>query len=306
MDAPRSFLVTGGNGFLGTTVVERLLAEGARVVVASRTGVAPAGAEAVRVDLASADAARRLHAVEAEAAVHLAGINDARVARADPERARAANALAVGPVLDWATARGAHVAVAGSVAQYGRPVDDPIREETPQRPLDPYGASKAEQERIAFEAAASRGTSVAVLRIFNVLGRAPGRGDFTNRLCDATAEAARRKAPAEFAHGDLDVVRDLVAREDVADAIVDVARGRAHGAFNVCTGRGASFRDVAAAIAAAAPVPVALRLEPAFVRPHDPRRLVGSPEKLRALGWRPRRSWETTVRAMLDAALEGA
>jgi nucleoside-diphosphate-sugar epimerase len=142
-------LVTGANGFLGRHLVRELLARGHAVRALVRPGgdastVAP-GAEVVRGDATEADALRR--AVDGCAVVyHLAGVR--RASRRDDFLR--VNAGSTRLALDACVATGARprFVLAGSLAASG-PSREPRTEGEPLRPVEWYGESKAEAERLA-------------------------------------------------------------------------------------------------------------------------------------------------------------
>jgi GDP-4-dehydro-6-deoxy-D-mannose reductase len=121
---------------------------------------------------------------------------------------------------------------------------------------------------------------------------------------------ARRIADAERAGGskvsvgNLDVVRDLCDVRDVVRAYrLLVERGTPGEAYNVCSGRGVSVRDVATMMLSLSDAPLELAVDPELVRPVDVPRLVGSAARLRAAtGWEPEIDLDTTLADLLAAA----
>ena len=74
-------------------------------------------------------------------------------------------------------------------------------------------------------------------------------------------------------------------------------------AYNVCSGRGVSVREVAEVMLSMSAAPLELVVDPELVRPVDVPRLVGSPARLRAAtGWEPQIPLEQTLRDVLAAA----
>ena len=305
---PSHVVVTGATGFLGLALTARLAARGVRVTAISRSGGAVEGGEPMACDLAAPDAIARLVAAptldDTDLVFHFAGHGDVGAALRDPYPIWATNALGTLAVLEWArrvTPR-ARVIVAGTVLQYGA-IDSAqleVGEDTPQRPIDPYGASKVAQEVSALQYARTFGLEIVPLRIFGVLGAGARRTDFASVVAKRAAAAEMGAGPAEIAHGDLAIVRDLVDVDDVVDAFeVAAASAPSAHALNVCSGRPTTMGDVLEGLLRRCRVPLATRLDPAFVRPSDTPRIVGSNERLRALGWAPRR----TLDAGLDALI---
>jgi GDP-4-dehydro-6-deoxy-D-mannose reductase len=120
----------------------------------------------------------------------------------------------------------------------------------------------------------------------------------------ARIAAAERSGEREIRVGSLDAVRDLTDVRDVVRAYrLLVEHGTTGDAYNVCSGRGVSVRDVAEAMLAMSDTPLELVVDPDLVRPVDVPRLVGNPTKLRAAtGWQPEIPLEQTLNDVLDAA----
>ncbi len=281
-------LVTGAQGFVGRHVVARGLEQGRNV-------------ESAACDLRAGAAVAELVAVASPAAVvHLAA--SPRLPGVSPWHTLAEDLAMAGAVLNAVAehAPEAPVLFAGSAAQYGMGLADPLRESDPLAPLSPYGAAKCVLERACTEAALNRGVRVIWARAFNHVG--PGQGP------DApVAQWARQVAEAELAGGgtlrtgSLDVVRDVLDVRDVADAYLALVSSPAEGAVNVCSGEPTPLSLLAALVAELATVAIELELDPALLRGVDPPVVVGDPGRLRALtGWAPRVELAAGVGELLD------
>jgi CDP-glucose 4,6-dehydratase len=228
-------LVTGAQGFIGSWLSERLLDEGARVVVPRRDVPAESrfrseGLEE-RCDLVLADlldyeaVMRVISEYEVRTVFHLAAQTIVGVANQSPlstfesnvrgtynllEACRAAGVLAEGVV---------RAVVASSDKAYGVHDELPYREETPLEPRYPYDTSKACVDMIARSYAATYGMPVAVTRLANVYGG----GDLNwSRLVPDTARAlAEGERPVVRSDGTPE--REYLYVEDAVDAYLAVA-----------------------------------------------------------------------------------
>jgi UDP-glucose 4-epimerase len=256
-------LVTGGGGVIGAEVVRRLLARGDEPVVVSRSG-GPGllGAVASEVELAAADIRDRermaalLGERPVEVVIHLAAALP-RDAAADPVATAEVNVLASAALFELADQAGARRFVfASSKSAYGPlPEREPVREDHPSRPYEPYGATKLAAEIVLAGQARRPGTpELTSLRFASIYG--PGKADrhaaaaLTSRLI-ADALAGR---PVHIDRGG-DQIDDLIYVGDVADAVVatTTAAGPLSPLYNVSTGVAITLRDFAAAVAAAIP-----------------------------------------------------
>jgi len=181
---------------------------------------------------------------------------------------------------------------------YGHPPKVPITEDTPQQPVNPYGETKRDYERLLAEVAPKHGMGVVSLRYFNAAGATEQRGedhDPETHLIPNVFAAALGKREALDVYGtdyptpDGTAIRDYVHVADIADAhlrALDVALdGGAAVAVNLGTGTGRSVRevvDVACRVTGRA-VPTVERPR----RPGDPPELVAAVGRAATLlGWR--------------------
>jgi GDP-4-dehydro-6-deoxy-D-mannose reductase len=143
---------------------------------------------------------------------------------------------------------------------------------------------------------------VVLARTFPHTG--PGRGEAFAESSFAR-QIARIEAglqPPVLEVGNLEAVRDYTDVRDVVRAYWGLLEsGTAGAAYNVCSGRGLSIREILDALRARSTAEVAVRVDPARLRPSDIPVLVGDPSELRAAtGWEPRIPLERTLADLLD------
>ena len=323
-----SVLVTGGAGYIGSHVAWALLDAGYDVVVLDdlSTGVrrnVPDAAVFVHGDVGDPETAARALADHGVTAVlHFAGSILVDESVALPLRYYRNNTAASRTLLDACVRAGVERFVFSSTAAtYGMPAVDRITEDTPQRPINPYGSSKLMVEQILADTAQATSLRYLALRYFNVAGADPaGRtGQSTPRathLIKVAVQAAlgRRDGMAiygtDYPTPDGTCIRDYIHVSDLADAHVlalqSLEAGGASGALNCGYGRGFSVREVIDTVKAVSGVDFPVRLEER--RPGDPPMLVAEPARLVArLAWRPcRTDLETIVRTALAWEAAGA
>jgi UDP-arabinose 4-epimerase len=189
-----------------------------------------------------------------------------------------------------------------SCATYGGPAMVPIHEGVPQRPINPYGASKLMVERMLGDFGAAHGLRSIALRYFNAAG-ADRDGEIgedhepETHLIPLALDAASGRRPnvtvfgADYDTPDGTCVRDYIDVADLADAHLDALRvleaGAATDAFNLGAGRGYSVREVIDTVARVT------GRRPQVVmgarRPGDPAVLVSDATKAcNQLGWSPK------------------
>jgi UDP-glucose 4-epimerase len=303
-------LVTGGAGYIGSVVVEELLASGAlRVVVLDdlskghRDAVAP-GARLVEGDIGDRRRVAELCREERlDAVVHMAASSLVAESVRDPARYYANNVCASLALLDGMRDAGVRRLVLSSTAAvYGEPDASPITEDFPTRPANPYGETKLALERALGAYAAAYGLAFASLRYFNAAGATEHNGedhDPETHLIPLVLAAARGESEAVAIFGedyptpDGTCIRDYVHVSDLAGAHVLALRALsgAEGQgriYNLGSGSGYSVRQVIAMAEEVTGRRVPTR--PAPRRPGDPAVLVASSDRIRSdLGWQPRR-----------------
>ncbi|HEX9467139.1 MAG TPA: GDP-mannose 4,6-dehydratase [Acidimicrobiia bacterium] len=293
-------LITGASGFVGRHLLAHLVTSGDTAVGVDRDGPEP-------VDVVSAPALRR--AVERAApdvVYHLAASSHVGESWNDVDGLMRVNVDGTRNVLDAcaAVATVRVIVVVGSAEEYGAVrTNAPIPEDTPLRPITPYGESKVRAEALAADAFRESGLPVVLVRAFNHTG--PGQSErFLVPALAARVARAERDGHTTIDVGNLDTTRDITDVRDVVRAYRLLAQhGQPGQAYNVCSGRGIQVADIAHGFLALARCPLELSVDPALVRAVDVPALVGDPAKLaETTGWIPELLFDRTLVDLLDEA----
>lgn len=269
--APVRVAVTGGAGFIGSNLVDRLVGEGAEVLVlddlstGDETRLDP-GAVLARVDIRDGAAVdEQLAGFRPEVLFHLAAQVDVRRSMADPAADAHTNVVGSLNVLSAAARAGVRRVVNTSTggAIYGESAVLPTPETEQAQPLSAYGMSKLTTERYASWFAA-QGLEVVTLRYGNVYGpRQDPRGD-GGVIAIFCAQALAGTTPVVY--GDGKQTRDFVFVGDIVTANLTAAHatGLRHDVYNVGTGTEIDLLHLLDEVAQAAGVPaVAPEFRPA-------------------------------------------
>ena len=298
-------LVTGGAGYIGSVVAERLLGRGNTVVVLDslvrgpRMAV-PNEAEFIRGDLRDRDwLIRTVADVRPDAVAHLAGEALVGESATDPAKFFDVNVHGGLNLLDaMVNAEVNRLVFSSTAAVYGEPASVPITEDAPRVPVNAYGASKWSFEQMLPWYAAAYGLRHISFRYFNACGATVERGEFhvpETHLIAILLEVALglrdeiQLFGADYETPDGTCIRDYIHVSDIADAHVLALSSIDEldsGAFNLGTGTGFSNRDVIESVRRVTghSIPVV----PAPRRTGDPARLVASAARATdVFGWRP-------------------
>jgi len=294
-------VVTGGAGFIGSHVVEALLARGDEVTVVDdlsngkRENVAD-GAQLVVQDMRDGLADVFAEA-RPELCCHLAAQVDVRVSVERPEHDASVNVLGTVAVLEAARAHDAQVVFSSSGGAIYGECDGPAPEASERRPLAPYGVSKLAGEEYLAGYNRLYGARHVSLRYGNVYGPRQDPYGEAGVVAIFLGRLAEGEAPHIF--GDGLQTRDYVYAGDVARATL-AAVGHEGGVFNVGTGDETSVVDLYELCRRVAGSEVEAQEAPARLGELQ-RSVLDASLAGRELGWRPevsleeglRRTWES-------------
>lgn len=303
---PNPILVTGAAGFAGSHLLDLLTRDGGDIVAWHRPGGSPPrDAAAIRwqaVDLLDrtlvAEAIARLRP---SAVYHCAGA--AHVGRAwdSTEPTFATNVRGTHHLLT-ALDRvddGARVLIPSSALIYAT-AGEALTEDHPLVPASPYGLSKLAQEMLGWRTNGRPAATIA--RAFNHLGPRQDPHFVASGFARRIADIEKGRWEPQISVGNLDAERDLTDVRDTVRAYrLILERGRPGRPYNVCSGRAITIRHLLDLMIARARVPVAVRIDPARLRPNDTPLLLGDPSRLRdELGWTPEIPLEKTLDDLLE------
>ena len=301
-------LVTGGAGFIGSHVADRLVAAGREVRVLDNFSSgrrenldgAARDAEIVAADVRDADALRAA-AAGCDAVIHHAALVSVPASIADPLASHEINARGTLNVLLAAREAGAgRFVFASSAAIYGPAAEPPNREDAAPAPISPYGADKLAGEAYCSAMWGAFGLETVVLRYFNVFGPRQDPGSEYAAVIPRFAQAFHARRPPTI-YGDGEQSRDFVFVEDVARANLLALEAPAAGLVaNIARGEAVTLNRVVAELRDL----TGRDLDPVHEdpRPGDIRHSAAAVAVAeRDLGFRPERSLGEGLRAVLDS-----
>jgi len=242
----QSVLVTGGAGFIGHHLVNRLLADCKVIIIdnlsSGKKDNIPHSVAFFHEDVRNKETISDIIKRErVDCCIHLA----AKVSvRSDDSGLKSDNIQGTLSILEACTENKVRNFVyASSAAIYGEARSLPISEDHPPNPISTYGFSKMEGEKLVFSfKEAGKIPRTVCLRFFNVFGE--GQNPAYAGVITKFAERITLNLPPVI-YGDGEQTRDFISVNDVASAIMIAARSDISGTFNVATGRAVSIRELA-------------------------------------------------------------
>ncbi|MEM9312951.1 MAG: UDP-glucose 4-epimerase GalE [Pseudomonadota bacterium] len=315
--AKPSVLVTGGAGYIGSHAVLALQDEGWDVAVIDNltTGfrfAVPDGVALYEGDIEDGELLTRIFAEQGTGAImHFAGSIVVPESVENPLKYYHNNTAKSRALIEVAVKAGvAHFIFSSTAATYGLPEFSPVREDTPQRPINPYGWSKLMTERMLADTAAAHPMNHCALRYFNVAGADPearsgqSTAGATHLIKVAVEAALGRRSHVSVFGTDYETpdgtgVRDYIHVSDLAAAHVLalkalIAQPECSLAMNCGYGRGFSVLEVLDAVDRVTNLTLDRRIEGR--RAGDPDQLISDPARIReTLQWAPQHADLDTI-----------
>lgn len=315
-------MVTGGAGYIGSHAAQYMLERGDDVLIvdnlyrghlAAVDRLAGSLGDPSRLTFAEADCTDRDRMTEfmrtnrVEAVIHFAALAYVGESVESPLDYHRVNTGGMTAMLSACERAGvARFIFSSTCATYGQPEAQPISEDTPQHPINPYGASKLHAERVLADyadacRAAGKPFAAAALRYFNVAGADPSGllGEWhvpETHLVPIILEAAAGRRDRVTVHGDDyptpdgTCIRDYVHVRDLVEAhaaVLDRLEPGELRRYNIGTGTGHSVAEVIESARRVTGRGFTVEVGPR--RPGDPPRLVADASKIeREIGWHAR------------------
>lgn len=305
-----AILVLGGAGYIGSHMVDRLIEKGEEEVVVvdslvtgHRAAVHPA-AKFYQGDLADREFMSMVFRenLDVDAVIHFAAYSLVAESMKKPLKYFDNNTAGMIKLLEAMSEFGVkYIVFSSTAATYGIPDEIPIKETTPQRPINPYGESKLMMETIMKWSDRAYGIKFVPLRYFNVAGAKPDGSIGEDHSPEThllpiilqVAQGVREKIMIfgdDYNTPDGTNVRDYVHPFDLADAhllaLNYLRQGNPSTAFNL--GSSTGFSNLQILEAARKVTGQKIPAEKAARRSGDPDTLIASSEKAReVLGWKP-------------------
>ncbi len=261
-------LVTGGAGFIGSTLVDKLIAGGDEVVVldnlsSGRQDYINSKAKLYQEDIRSKKIAEIFAQEKFDVVYHLAAQIDVRVSVADPWLDNEINVAGGLNILENCRTHQVQKIIFSSTggAIYGESEEIPTTEYAPAYPLSPYGINKLAFEKYLNYYYQVHGLNYTILRFANVYGPRQFKGGEAGVIAIFVDNAVKGLESKQF--GDGQQTRDFVFVDDVVAALYKAKSIDCRGEVNISLGKEISLLDVREKIELALGQPIKVKEEPA-------------------------------------------
>ena len=312
---PSRILITGCTGFVGRYLIEQCRLHYPQATLFGLAAHSPSTNNPLNthnIQLAIADITEpeAVHQVVAQArpaiVFHLAAQSSVAASWHNPLETLTINAGGTIHLLE--ALRTEHlmprIVLVGSGEQYGmvRPEENPIREDCPLRPANPYAVSKVTQDLYGYQYFLTHQLPIMRTRSFNHFGPRQAAAFVIPNFARQIALIEADKAEPVLVVGNLEARRDFLPVEDVIAAYLAIADwGQPGAAYNIGSGHARSIRSILDLLLSFARIPIEVREDPARLRPVDVPLLEADTSRLQThTGWHPTIPFEDALHRTLD------
>jgi len=243
------YIVTGGAGFIGSNIVNLLVKNGHKVLIIDnlntgdlkRLDKLKGKFEFFREDIRNKNRIKEI-IKNADGIFHQAALTLVTESFLKKDEYFDVNVSGTKNLFEIATEYKIKIIFASSSSVYGDVKNIPIKENNELNPINPYGETKVEKEKLATQFS-KMGLSVIGLRYFNVFGKGQ-TGTYAGVITQFMRQLNENKVPKIF--GDGSQIRDFIFVKEIADANLKAMESNCkNGFFNVGTGTGVSILELA-------------------------------------------------------------
>jgi len=306
-------LITGISGFVGSHLADLLLKE--KFILAGTVfdkKELPSNYEnQIKIfegDLQDTDfVSNLLKSTKPDTIFHLASYTSPAESFTDPTKVLVNNVLITTNLLEAvrkSVQNRPRILIVGSADEYGlvREEENPVREDTPLRPVSPYSVSKLTQDYLGLQYYLAYKLNTIRVRPGNQIG--PGqRTDFViSSFAKQIVEAEKGKQQPVIKVGNLDAIRDFTDVRDMIKAYkLAVLKGKPGEVYNIGSGKGFKISDILNKLIGFSKIEVEVEVDQTRIRPLDIPKLVIDTSKFNKLtGWKPKIKIEDTLNDVLN------
>jgi len=196
------------------------------------------------------------------------------------------------------------IQIACSSEEYGlvKPNELPIKETNPLRPLSPYAVSKVAMDYLGYQYFKSYDMRIIRTRGFNHTGARRGEVFAESSFAKQIAEIEKGIKKPVILVGNLEAKRDYTDVRDMVEGyFLALEKGEPGEVYNICSGKAIKIEKVLETLLSFSKTKVTVKQDPSRMRPSDVPILLGDNRKfVKQTGWKPKISFEKTMKDLLD------
>lgn len=297
-------LVTGGAGFIGCAVIEKLQREGHEIFVldnlsfGKREFISVPDSHFMQTDIRDKEGVEQVfELVKPETVVHLAAVHFIPYCNEHPFESSDINIRGTMHVLDASRRHGVKKLFFASTAAVYPIYDEAVSENHPTGPLDIYGLSKLTGEHLCNEFHLQTGVPVVICRFFNAFGPNETNPHLIPEIQKQVNGGMRR-----IKLGNLTPKRDFIHTSDMAHAVHILLDRHQSGIDTYNLGRGIEYSvtEIVDAFAEEIGEAIEIEVDPARVRKVERMHLLADVSKLKSIGWQPLTGIREGIRTLVN------
>ena len=311
----KKVLVTGISGFAGNYLARKLLDLGHNKIYGAYLSEKSLGTlsdissklELSQLDLMDNKAVKNvIEKVSPDEVYHLAAIASSAQSFKEPNLVMTNNINSQLNLLEAVRKLNLHsrIMIISSAEVYGKvnPVDLPIDEDTPLRPVNPYAVSKLTQDFMGLQYNIAYGMNIIRVRPFNHIGPRQSEQFSTSSFAKKIAEIEKGKREPVLTVGNLEVKRDFTDVKDMVWAyILLMEKGVAGDVYNIGSGKAYKMSEILDMMLSFSSAKIKIETDPNLLRPSDNPELICDNTKIKNLtGWMPKIPLEETLKDILE------
>lgn len=289
-------LITGINGFIGGYLAKHLNENGYDVSGTSRQEIKNKDFKVYNCDLVNYESTSQvIKSAKPDYIFHLAAQSNIPYSFSHPQETISTNVNGTLNLLEVIRQNNLNTTIVstGSSSEYGNSEGKTLSEESEPKPTSPYAISKLAQSHFVSLYRKVYDINVVHVRPFAIIG--PGKkGDAVSDFaCGIVAiEKGKQK---ELLVGVLSHTRDFLDVRDACLAFELIAQKNTASVYNICSGQGTKLQDILEKLIKLSKVKIMVKKDPNKTRPADDPIIVGNPERLLSLEFKPKYSLERTL-----------
>jgi len=285
-------LISGSQGFIGASLTKKFLTGNKIIGVNNKLDCIKKNYKPIKKNIETLsinDVSEKLDGI-----IHLAAITDVKFCNEFPQKCFKTNVMGTVNILDLARKKDCKVVFVSTSHVYGKPKNNPIREDHSRDPLSVYALSKLEGEICCEGFSNTYDMDISIVRLFSVYGKNSPAHLVTSKIISQLNKKSIKL-------GNIQTKRDFIYLDDAIDAIKLVySKSKGFNTYNVGTGKSHSINEVCSMIKKLTNKKTPVKSLSSLKRNIDVPEITANISKIKKLGWTPHLPLENGLKLLLN------